>query len=384
MLRDLIGERIRRLGPLPFDQFVDLALYHPEGGFYARGAGAGRARDFLTSPEVSPLFGAVVGRALDGWWDEMGRPDPFVVVEAAAGAGTLGRDVLAAAPACAPALRYLLVERSGVLREAQAEQLPLVPAALVLGPAEEEDDDGAVARPVPGLGPLAASLAELPAGPLTGVVLANELLDNLAFGLLERRHGGWWEVRVGEGGGGALAEVHVPAAPATAEEADRLAPGAEPGARVPLQHQAREWLRQALALLDRGRVVAIDYAATTAELAAEPWERWLRTFRGHGPGGHPLDQPGDQDVTCVVCVDQLARVRVPASDRSQAEFLAAHGLDGLVAEARAAWQAAAARPDLAALRARSRVDEAAALTDPAGLGAFRVLEWPAGRPDRGQ
>ena len=375
MLRDLIGERIRRLGPIPFDQFVDLALYHPEAGFYARGAGAGRGRDFLTSPEVSPLFGAVVARALDAWWEELGRPDPFVVVEAAAGTGTLARDVLAAVPACAPALRYLLVERSGALREAQAGRVPLVPAAVVLGPAEEEDDDGTVARQVPGLGPLAASLAELPAGPLTGVVLANELLDNLAFALLERGHGGWWEVRVGEGGGGALAEVLVPAAPAAAGEAERLAPGAEPGARVPLQHQAREWLRQALALLARGRVVGIDYAATTAELAAEPWERWLRTFRAHGPGGHPLDRPGDQDVTCVVCADQLARVRVPAGDRTQGEFLAASGLEELVAEARASWRAAAARPDLAALRARSRVDEAAALIDRAGLGAFRVLEW---------
>jgi hypothetical protein len=76
-----------------------------------------------------------------------------------------------------------------------------------------------------------------------------------------------------------------------------------------------------------------------------------------------------------VCVDQLARVRVPTSDRSQAEFLAAHGIDDLVSAANAAWSAAAAEPDRAALAARSRVSEAAALTDRGGLGAFRVLEW---------
>jgi len=83
-------------------------------------------------------------------------------------------------------------------------------------------------------------------------------------------------------------------------------------------------------------------------------------------------------VTCEVAVDQLARVRAPATDRSQAEFLQAHGLDDLVDAARHDWQARAAVGDLAALAARSRVTEAAALTDPSGLGAFRALEWVAG------
>jgi SAM-dependent MidA family methyltransferase len=68
-------------------------------------------------------------------------------------------------------------------------------------------------------------------------------------------------------------------------------------------------------------------------------------------------------------------VRVPTSTRTQADFLAAFGLDDLLDAAKAAWQSAAAPPTLDALAARSRISEAAALTDPAGLGAFRVLEW---------
>jgi SAM-dependent MidA family methyltransferase len=91
---------------------MEAALYDDGDGFYQTGGRAGRGGDFVTSPEIGPLFAAVTAGALDRWWDQMGRPDPFVVVEAAAGGGTLARDILAAGPACSPALRYVLVERS--------------------------------------------------------------------------------------------------------------------------------------------------------------------------------------------------------------------------------------------------------------------------------
>ena len=360
-----------------------MALYDPDGGFFAGGGGgAGRRGDFLTSPEVGPLFAAVVARALDGWWDELGRPDPFVVVEAGAGAGTLAAGVVGAAGACRAALRYVLVERSETLRARQAGRLSLESPATVLGPLAADEDDEGPGVAARGEGPLATALAELPAGPVTGVVLANELLDDLPFLLLERGADGWQEVRVGiDAGGDGFAEVLVPAAAELAAEADRLAPGAADGARVPLQHGARAWLRGALALLARGRVVVVDYADTTPSLAARPWPEWLRTYRSHGRGGHPVDRPGTQDVTCEVAVDQLARVRAPVTDRSQAGFLSASGIDELVAAARAEWQAGAAAATLAAVAARSRLAEAAALVDPTGLGAFRVLEWSVGTPN---
>ncbi|MDQ3756558.1 MAG: SAM-dependent methyltransferase [Actinomycetota bacterium] len=317
------------------------------------------------------LFGAVVARALDAWWDELRRPDPFVVVEAAAGTGTLARSILDAAPACAPALRYVLVERSDALRDQQAGVVPLEPPHWVLGPTEDEDD---TMVSVKGSGPLFTSLADLPAQPVTGVVLANELVDNLPPLLLERREGEWCEVRVGEEDG-RLVEVLLPAAPLLTDEAERLAPDAPEGGRIPLQHRSVDWLRTALAAVERGRVVLVDYADGTPSMARRPWTEWLRTYRSHGRGGHPLDDPGHQDVTCEVAVDQLARVRPPAQDRSQADFLRAHGIEGLAAEAAAKWQERAHIGDLEAVRHRSRAGEAAALTDPAGLGAFRVLEW---------
>jgi len=63
-LRDRLVARIREHGPLRFGEFVDAALYDPHSGFFSRGGGAGRRGDFLTGPEVGPLFGAVIARAL--------------------------------------------------------------------------------------------------------------------------------------------------------------------------------------------------------------------------------------------------------------------------------------------------------------------------------
>jgi SAM-dependent MidA family methyltransferase len=374
-----VVELVRRHGTVAVDRVVDLALYG-DGGFYATDGSAGRSgADFLTSVEVGPLFGAVVARALDGWWDAMGRPDPFVVADAGAGPGTLCRTVLAAKPACAPALRYVLVERSAALRARHGERIALEGPALAFAPVDPDTE-----RPAAGLatGPICVSLAELPrvAGPV--VVLANELLDNLPFGLAERRGGAWCEVRVTQsaadaaGGGTALSEVVVPLDAERAALLDRLAPDAPDGGRVPLQDAARDWLREAVAVAGPGgRVVCLDYAATTAELAARPQDEWLRTYRGHARGGPWLDGLGAQDVTCEVAVDQLALVRPPVAESTQADWLRAHGLDDLVEEGRRRWEASAAAPDVAALAARSRIVEAAALTDPAGLGAFRVVEW---------
>ena len=303
------------------DEFVERALYDPDHGFYETGGRAGRRTgSFLTSPEVGPLFGAVVARALDTWWREAGAPGEWVVVDAGAGPGTLARALLAAGPACAPALRLVCVERSAVQR--------------ALHP------DGV------------ASQADLPA--VADVVLANELLDNLPFGLLERTGDGW-------------VEVHV-------DDAGRTVPDTG-GPRVPVAAVAAAWVARARSRLrPGGRLVCFDYADTTPALAQRPWPAWVRAFAQQEQATEPFAAPGSRDVTVVVPVDQL-----PATTRSttQAAWLGEHGIDDLVAEGRERWAAAAAAPDLDALRMRSRVSEADALIDPAGLGGFWVGEWTA-------
>jgi SAM-dependent MidA family methyltransferase len=322
-------------GAIPFRRFMELALYGGHG-FYATGR-AGRRGDFLTSPEVGPLFGAVLARLLDAEFERLGRPDPFTVVEAGAGPGTLARAVAAARPACAAALRYVAVEISAAQR---ADHPPAV-----------------------------ESRGELPAGPIDGVVLANELLDNLPFRLAVF-DGAWREAYVAEAVDGAFVETLL----APIDPVPSVLPPRPPlGSRAPLQDDAAAWLGAATATIRTGRVVVIDYARrSTTELALASWRDWLRTYRGHARGGHYLAAPGEQDITADVALDQL-----PALDAvsTQAQFLERWGIDELVVEGREMWARAAASPDLHALAMRSRAREADALLDPAGLGAFTVAEW---------
>ena len=298
---------------------MERALYDPVHGFYESGRAGRRGGHFITSPEVGPLFGAVLGRMLDQRWNELGRPDPFTVIDAGAGPGTLARTVAKAEPICTPVLRWVNVERSAAGR-----------AAHTAGD----------------------SVAAMPNGPITGVVLANELLDNVPLRLfdLDGRE-------VGD---------HRPS-PET-----RL---------TPRQDQACAWLDQALSTLDRGTVLVIDYMSTTEEMASRPWPEWLRTYRGHERGNDPWIAPGTQDITCEVALDQLSEVRPPTRVTDQATWLRTHGIDQLVAEGTAAWRAGAAQGDLAALAGRSRAIEAEALLDPAGLGGFTVAEWDVPAPE---
>lgn len=355
---------------VPFSVFLERALYDPDRGFYETGGRAGRRGDFVTSPEVGPLFGACLARALDGWWRDLGRPDPFLVDEHGAGPGTLARTVVVDRPECADALRWTLVERSAAQRALHPEHLPHV------GDLAADGLSSAPGWSAVGGGPLVASAAARP-DRAVHVVVANELLDNLPFDLLERTADGWVEVRVADHDGPTPVEVLVPAPETDAAWADAAAPGASAGDRIPVQRAAGEWVAASVAQLAAGgRLVVLDYASTTAEVASRPATEWIRTYAGQARGGAPLDAPGAQDVTVEVCVDQLvASAGPPDLDRDQASALRAWGLDDLVEEGRRLWTAAAPAPDLAALRARSRVAEAQALTDPTGLGAFRVLGW---------
>jgi SAM-dependent MidA family methyltransferase len=373
-----VVERIRRRGPIPFGELVELALYGP-GGFFTSGGGAGRAgRDFVTSPTVGPLFGACVARAVDREWDRRGRPDPFLVVEAGAGDGRLALDVLRAAPACTPALHYVVVERSPVLRAAQADRLPLEPGAHLLGPsARAAGADPLV--PLAGIGPVVSALSEVPAVDIDALVLANELLDNLPFDVVARDERGWSEVRVGVGPVGELVEVLLPAAPELAAWVAGVP--APPGTRLPVARAAVDWITTVTRRLPRATVVLVDYAAPWRELIARGGG-WLRTYATHARGSGPLRDVGRQDITADVPIEMVeaaaARVGVRLTTCTQGEWLRGLGVDDLVAEGRARWEAGAAAPDLAALAGRSRVTEAAALLEPSGLGAHTVFELRAG------
>lgn len=362
-----------------FDEYVDAALYGP-GGFFAGGGGAGRGGgDFLTSPEVGPLFGRMLGCQLDLYWEQLGSPQEFWVIEAAAGRGALAIAVLASRPRCHASLRYVMVERSEVLRERQRKHLPVLDADLTDGGLTDGGlidgglIDGRPSSTVFAVGSL-QDAAGLIGPDAVGVVVANELLDNIPFRVLERAAEGWDEVAVARDGD-RLVERLAPADEDVQRLATSFAPRARPGERIPLQERAADWLREALGLLRAGRVLVVDYGDETPSMASRPVTEWLRTYRGHSRGDGPLEDPGSQDITCEVAWDQMAAVTAPAGRTTQREWLIALGIDELVEEGRRYWEQNAAAPDLAAFEARSRALEAEALCDPAGLGGFDVVEW---------
>ena len=326
-------------GAIPFSEYMQLALYG-DGGFYTTGGRAGRrGGDFITSPEVGPLFGTVIARALDAWWKELGSPNRFDVVECGAGPGTLARSILAAQPECATAMHYVAIEIS-------ASQRALHPQGV-------------------------ESRETMPDGSITGVILANELLDNLPFRLFVF-DGSWMEAFVSQISGGQFVEVLR-----TPDVIPSCLPQTAPlGSRAPIQDMAASWVRDCLSKIDHGRLLLFDYcSASTAEIATTPWREWLRTYRDQGRGTHYLSDPGSQDITTQVMLDQLP---TGFSTATQADFLQHWGIDDLVHEGAAYWENMNLAPDVVAMKMRSRATEAKSLTDSLGLGLFETVFWPVG------
>ena len=123
----LVRRMIAQTGPVPVSWFMALALQHPEHGYYRSAAAIGRSGDFITAPEVSQVFGELVGLWLAGAWDRAGRPDPCILCEAGPGRGVLMADALRAVrrviPGFAAAARVCLIESNETLRAAQAAAL---------------------------------------------------------------------------------------------------------------------------------------------------------------------------------------------------------------------------------------------------------------------
>jgi SAM-dependent MidA family methyltransferase len=325
-------------GAISFERYMGLALYG-EGGFYQVGGKAGRRGDFITSPEVGPLFAAVIARYLDDCWNELGCPSSFDVVEVGAGPGTLARGIFDAQPKCMSALQYVAVEIS----EAQR----------VLHPNFVE------------------SVEQFPDRTIHGVVLANELLDNLPFKLFVF-DGEWMEAFVGLGDGGKFVEVLR-----TVDDIPDVLPKTAPlGSRAPIQAAASQWLLNMSQKLSRGRVLVFDYCSeSTCEIAVTPWREWLRTYKDHERGVHYLIEPGSQDITTQLMIDQLMMTVPALSVTQQSEWLHKWGIDELVSEGNRYWEEHKSAPDIAAMKMRSRHSESLTLLNGSGFGRFCAMEW---------
>ena len=208
----------------------------------------------------------------------------------------------------------------------------------------------------------------MPDGPITGVILANELLDNLPFRLFVF-DGSWMEAFVAQASGGQFVEVLR-----TPDLIPSCLPQTAPlGSRAPIQDAAASWVHDCLSKISNGRLLLFDYCSTsTPDIALTPWREWLRTYRDQGRGTHYLSDPGSQDITVQVMFDQLPS---GFSVATQADFLTQWGIDELVREGTEYWESMKNAPDVAAMKMRSRSTEVISHTDSSGLGGFNTYLW---------
>lgn len=345
-LAERLKERIRASGPLPFEDFMEACLYDSGGGFFSTGPlRSVESGDFLTSPEVSAWFGRMLARFAAGERDRLGE-GPFLVADVGAGSGSL---LAGLASAVGGPVDLWAIDRSPAARD-----------ALRAG------RDWAVGT----------TIEDLPAR-ATGVIVANELLDNLPVAVVVRAGGRWEERWVGIDGD-ALGLVAAPVRRDVAEWADRFGGRVPEGGLVEVQLAAGRWLQFALDRLRRGAVVVVDYGGTAEELEPRRTQGTLRTYRSHHLGPDPLLAPGETDVTVDVNFSALTAVAARAGAEvellRQDDFLRELGLGEEVASLRRRELDLARDGDaIERLRVRSERTDAETLMHPRGLGDFRVL-----------
>ena len=342
-LFELIAKRIRRRGALSVAEYMEIALAHPEHGYYRNRDPLGRQGDFITAPEISQIFGELIGLWCADAWQRMGAPDPVLLVELGPGRGTLMADALRAAtvrPAFRTALRVHLVETSPVLRAAQKR---------ALGDTVSWHE----------------TFETLPHGPV--LVIANEFFDALPAHQFVRTSEGWRERLVkldasGDGLSFVLAE--------RATKAQRLVPTRLAEAPVGTQWEVSPTALVIAAQLGRriaddgGAALVIDYGHVLGGTGET-----LQAVRGH-ERHEPLAEPGTADLTTHVDFAGLADAATGAGAAchgpvTQRAFLRALGL-----ELRAAALVNAATEEQAPL-----VDSGARrLIEPGGMGTlFKAL-----------
>lgn len=351
MLEQLIREELATDGRMTFARYLGLVLYHPRFGYYSSDSPPiGPDGDFYTSTDVSPLFGAAIGRQLYEMWCLLGHPDPFSVLEYGAGKGLLAADVLgwtgAAHPDMFRSISYLIVEISSSLRRRQAERLIGLPVSWMPQDAIEP-------------------------GSLTGCVLSNEVADALPFHRVQQLDGELRELWVVEGHKSLREEPQELSTPALREYLSRHGVQLRDGQKAEVRLAAAPWARAQVAALNRGFVLTIDYGDLSDRLyTADRFEGSLRCYYRHTSNQEPFVRIGEQDITAHVNFSDLVNAYRTAGAEitgftTQAFFLASLGLGEALAGAQ---ERALTRDEWE--RDRNAVQQ---LILPDGLGSFKVL-----------
>ena len=292
-LETIIRDEIRTRGPMRFDRYMELALYHPEHGYYAKPRKIGREGDFFTSVSVGPLFGRLLARQARQMADLLDEP-VFWIVEQGAHDGRLAHDILEEArsmPAFFARLRYLIIEPSHAASDVQQKTL------------------AELADKVEWCGALDERREERPAG----LFLSNELVDAFPVRIAQRGSKGWREREVVVDADGSFVWCATAIVDDELRDAIRELPlpdSPQPESyRTEINLAARRWMRDVAGFMRRGYIVTIDYGYPASVYYA-PFrsEGTLTCYQEHRRGWDALAESGEHDITAHVDFTALARV----------------------------------------------------------------------------
>ena len=279
-----IRSRIAEQGKITFAEFMELALYHPEGGYYTSPSPFGATGDYYTSPAAHPAFGALMAIQLRRMWEALDSPARFFVVEMGAGSGLLARDVVDYASKMSGyfsrCLRYIAQERYAAIGGKSATVI---------------DIRRIVADGVPLRG-------------VVGCFISNELVDSFPVHRFQVHQGTPKEVYVALDEHGEFAEVlDEPSSPLLAERLGDAGRTLPEGFRGEVNLRVRPWMREISAALERGFVVTIDYGYGALEqYASKRSEGTIQTYYRHTQGGSLYQRIGRQDITSHVDFSSIA------------------------------------------------------------------------------
>ncbi len=277
-LEGIIKDEIREKGPMTFARFMELALYHPQLGYYGAGARIGKSGDFYTSPHMGPVFGRLMAEVCIRLMDALPGPGR-AFVEMGAGEGRFARDFLEHLSryhaGLAGALSYVIIERSPGMTERQKETLGDLAGRV----SWHEELEG------------------LPS-PVTGVFFSNELVDALPFHRIREEDGYLREIYVSLSGERFTEKPGPISTPLIARHFNRLGINLPPGVTTEVSLKACEWLRSLSGRLGSGFVVTVDYGYPAYRYyAPERRSGTMMCHHRHTRHERPYVNIGAQDIT---------------------------------------------------------------------------------------
>ncbi|MBX6328209.1 MAG: SAM-dependent methyltransferase [Pseudolabrys sp.] len=305
-----IRRRIAAAGPMPVGEYMSLCLLDPAHGYYTTRDPIGAGGDFVTAPEVSQMFGELIGLWMAAVWKQMGSPSPVRVVELGPGRGTLMKDALRALkvmPGFSEAITLHFVEINPILKATQQRTLEGAP--------QQKSWHG--------------SLAEVPSGP--AIIVANEFFDALPVNQAVKRADGWHHRCVDVGADGRLAFT------VAAEPIPHFSAIVPPALRDAPLESIFEWRDDKIAM-DLGKRIAdqggaalvIDYGHTESALGDT-----LQAVARHA-FADALSAPGTVDLTAHVDFEALAKAVEAMGAQGHGPIVQAQLLRRLGIETRAA------------------------------------------------